>query len=148
MAIRRISSFVTFVVIFASSTSNVQPQGATANTAKFNETISRIVVIGAHWCAPCRAELPELGALAAAARPARIALGWIDRKPVVAASLAESIAILSVSTAQDLANRHGAAARGVPFALAYAADGKLCTVWRGAVTPANLLILEHQCSQG
>lgn len=106
------------------------------------------MLVGAHWCAPCRAELPELGALAAAASPARIALGWTDRKPPLPAPLANTIELLPVSAARALVSRHGAAARGVPFALAYGANGALCTVWRGPLKPSDWAALESQCEAG
>jgi len=108
--------------------------------------VARVVLVGAHWCAPCRAELPELGALASAASPARIALGWIDRKPVLDAPLAAAIDILPISAAQDLVTRHGSAARGVPFAVAYGADGKPCTIWRGPLKPADWPKLAQACT--
>ena len=103
------------------------------------------MLVGAHWCAPCRAELPELGTLAIAARPARLALAWIDRKPVLTTPVSGVVEVFSVSAAQDLVARHGAAGRGVPFAVAYGPDGKPCTVWRGPLKPADWPKLEQAC---
>ncbi len=129
---------VAFTAILAVSAVRAEPAG--------QPPISRVVLIGAHWCAPCRAELPELGALAAAAGPARVMLGWIDRKPVLPPASSAVIEVLPVAAARNLVSRHGIAARGVPFAVAYAADGKPCTVWRGPLTPADWPTLTRQCA--
>jgi len=107
---------------------------------------ARVVLIGARWCAPCRAELASLPDLVAAATPARVALGWIDRAPALARALAGSVDILPVAAAQEIAERHGAEARGLPFAVVYRTDGKPCTVWRGALRPADWPKLERQCN--
>ncbi len=143
MATQRILCLTISAAIFAAS-----PALAAAPSEPARPRIARVVLVGAHWCAPCRAELPELGALAAAAAPARVALGWTDRQPPVPAPLAGMIELVPISAARTLASRHGAAARGVPFALAYSADGALCTLWRGPLRPADWAKLESQCRAG
>ena len=130
--------FVAGATIFAAS-------AAPAQNPSSQHAITRVILVGAHWCAPCRAELPELGTLAAAASPARIAVGWTDRKPVLAAPITGIIEVLPVMAAKDLVNRHGTAARGVPFAVGYGADGKVCTVWRGPLKAADWPKLVQTC---
>ena len=140
MAKPRILPLVATCTVLSASAAWGEPQSAPAHPA-----ITRVVLVGAHWCAPCRAELPELGALASAAHPARLALAWIDRKPVLTAPASGLVEVLSVSAAQDLVARHAAAGRGVPFAVAYGADGKPCTVWRGPLKSADWPKLEQAC---
>lgn len=146
MQLTRILLVIASYTILAAS--GAQAQNAPAHTAIDRPAITRVVLVGAHWCAPCRAELPELGTLASTVAPARITLGWTDRKPLLAANLAGTIEVLSVMAARDLADRHGAAARGVPFALAYGPDGTVCTVWRGPLKPADWPKLEQACRAG
>lgn len=132
-------------LLFAASTAILAASAAPAQNRPLQAPVARVILVGAHWCAPCRAELPELGTLAAAASPARIAVGWTDRKPVLAAALTGIIEVLPVMAAKDLVNRHGTAARGVPFAVGYGADGKVCTVWRGPLKAPDWPKLVQAC---
>ncbi len=143
MILRSILCWAAIVAVLAAS-----PDRAVAQAGPPSPAVgaARVVLIGARWCAPCRAELASLPDLVAAAAPARVALGWIDRAPMLALPLKGSVEILPVAAAQDIAERHGAEARGLPFAVAYRADGKPCTVWRGVLHPADWPKLERQCN--
>jgi len=137
MRLRIILALGYFLTILAGSPARAEPT-----------PIARVVLVGAHWCAPCRAELPRLAALAATARPATLALGWTDRPPLLPAAARSTVEVLPPATARALLDRHAEAAHGLPFALAYTATGKLCTLWRGPLTEADWPTLTARCTGG
>jgi len=99
----------------------------------------RIVLFGAHWCAPCRAELQALPALAAAAAPVPIVLAWIDRPPRTAFSQVPAPA------ARALAKRIAGDGYGLPFAALLDADGTPCAIRRGPLLPADVREFVDAC---
>jgi len=137
MRARHILGLGTFLSILVVSPAHAEPA-----------PVARVVLVGAHWCAPCRAELPRLAALAAAARPATLALGWTDRLPMLPAAARTAVEGLPPATARTLLERHAQTARGLPFALAYTATGTLCALWRGPLTEADWPALAARCTAG
>ncbi len=105
---------------------------------------SRLILFGARWCAPCMAELAELGSLVAAAQPQALVLAWIDRpvRPVLFAKAAET---LPPEQAADLAERVSARGYGLPLAVMTDAAGKPCAVRRARLRPADVTAMRTHC---
>jgi thiol-disulfide isomerase/thioredoxin len=110
---------------------------------------NKIVLFGAHWCAPCRGEYRTLPALVAAAAPSRVLLAWIDRSIALPpAILRQNIEILDVLDAQALADRIGGEGYGLPFSAIFDSDGRLCGVWRRLLRPEDIETLKSSCRRG
>lgn len=89
-----------------------------------------IILLGAHWCAPCMRELRELPDLARMVAPRPIVLAWVDRAVPVPPALARQVTAMPVEQAHALALQLGGQGFGLPMAVM--TDGKAvsCPVWR------------------
>lgn len=106
----------------------------------------RLVLFGAHWCAPCTIELRDLPAIAAAAKPEEnVVLAWIDAPPSVPASLAGKVEALRPDHAQRLAERVLGEGYGLPSAAMLDAEGRACAVWRAPLRDADVQVLRGRC---
>lgn len=124
-----------------------------------------LILFGAHWCAPCTAELRDLGAImhrlamVQGAQP-QLVLAWIDR-PVPLSMVtrvldaggearvgAPRVVILSPATASSWAEPHMAKAHGLPFAVMTDAHGTVCALHPGAVRVETIDDLWASCHKG
>lgn len=109
-----------------------------------------VVLVVAGWCAPCRAELAGLHAIAAAARPKSIRVAALDDLPSTRAMLA------SVPMAQRwrlgprdrarLAEAVFARSAGLPFAFATDARGGWCSDRAGGLDAPRTQQLVARCA--
>lgn len=114
---------------------------APTSPAALAEPAGRIILFGATWCAPCRAERAEAQALAAAAAPWQVTLAWIDR-PITAPA---GLDTLTPGQAERLARQYGGEGFGLPFAVAVDATGHACGLYRGPLRAAAMPVLLAGC---
>lgn len=105
----------------------------------------KLVLFGAQWCAPCRLEIRELAALAEAAKPARLQLAWIDRKPTnLPAPPPGGWSVSPPAEARRLMASAAPSARGLPMAILF--DGtRACAVREGPITVLDLRGMKDSC---
>jgi thiol-disulfide isomerase/thioredoxin len=104
-----------------------------------------LLLFGANWCAPCRAELGELPALALAVAPGRLILAWTDVEPRLQAGHPANVRVLSREEARALLGAHASMNAGLPFAVARDVDGKICGFARQRLSPSAAAALVAQC---
>jgi thiol-disulfide isomerase/thioredoxin len=105
-----------------------------------------LILFGAHWCAPCRAEVRDLPALADAAEPARLLIAWLDRKPAgLPANIGGRWSVLTPPDARRLWEGLGDKARGLPTAVLLD-DERPCAEWHGGVTPQEIGKMKASCA--
>ena len=109
-----------------------------------------VVLVVAGWCAPCRAELADLKAIAAAARPKAVRVAALDDLPSTRAMLA------GVPEAQRwslgprdrarLAEAVFARSAGLPFGFATDARGRWCADRAGGADAVRTRQLVARCA--
>ena len=119
---------------------------ATSQAPASLPTPERIVLFGAHWCAPCQAEYRSLPDLVAASAPDKIVLAWVDR-PVQRPSMVSKYGVEELATkdAQALGLRLGGEGYGLPFTAVMDGDGRLCALWRKPLHPEDVMRLISSC---
>ncbi|WP_295639743.1 hypothetical protein [Novosphingobium sp.] len=108
---------------------------------------SRLVLFGARWCAPCIAELRDLGPLAIAAHPKGLVLGWIDR-PIRTLAAAKGIEAMPPDVALDLAEVIAGRGFGLPLAVMTDDVGRPCAVRHARVLPGDVAAMRAECAKG
>lgn len=104
-----------------------------------------LVLFGAQWCAPCRAELAQLVPIGdALGGEHRIVLAWLDRAPVIAS--APRATTVTPAQATAMAEPLLAQAHGLPFAVMTDDAGAVCALVRGPVHPADIAALRTRCA--
>jgi len=124
-----------------------------------------LILFGAHWCAPCTAELRDLDAImhrlamVQGTQP-QLVLAWIDRPvpPAMVTRLLDAggearggaphVVILPPATASSWAEPHLAKAHGLPFAVMTDAHGAVCALHQGAVRAETIDDLWATCHKG
>ena len=123
-----------------------------------------LILFGAHWCAPCGAELRDLGTVLARLSnldpTAQLVLAWIDR-PVAVSTVNRAldiphewhpapprVIIPTPAAALGWAEPHLARARGYPFAALTDSHGTVCALHQGALQSATLAELWAACHKG
>ena len=124
-----------------------------------------LILFGAHWCAPCTAELRDLDSILAllALLPQapdqtgrhQIALAWIDRPlsgamvtRVLERTRAENrphVDLPPPALAAAWAEPLMASAHGLPFAAMTDARGKVCALHQGVLRAADIADLSAAC---
>lgn len=107
----------------------------------------RLVLFGARWCAPCMAELADLGPLADAARPQVLVLAWIDR-PVRSTVMAKGGEIMPAVQAQNLASHVAGLGFGLPLGVMTDAAGHPCAMRKARLHPMDVAAMRAQCARG
>ena len=126
-----------------------------------------LILFGARWCAPCSAELHDLGAIllqlnrltgdANSPPPAQLVLAWIDR-PVASSVVTRAVDTMTPTrmapprvllplpfTASAWAEPRMTTAHGLPFAVMTDAAGRVCALHKGALQPVMITALWDQC---
>jgi len=124
-----------------------------------------LILFGAHWCAPCTAELRDLGAImhrlamVQGTQP-QLVLAWIDRPvpPALVTRVLDAggearggtphVVILPPAAASSWAEPHFAKAHGLPFAVMTDAYGAVCALHQGAVRAETIDDLWATCHKG
>jgi hypothetical protein len=91
------------------------------------------------------AEVRDLGALAAAAKPDRLVLAWIDKPLPVPQNMSGTIEVLPSSEARGLAGRWLGEGFGLPAALMIANQQSTCPPWRASLKPRDIITLRKIC---
>ena len=131
-------------VFFIVSMATALPGAVRSQASSDTREQHRIVLFGAHWCAPCQAEFRNLPALVAAAAPDRLVLAWTDR-PLPATVLPATVDTLSAREAQFLAERFGGEGYGLPFTVMLDREGQECAIWRKPLRPDEIDALRAKC---
>jgi len=105
----------------------------------------KIVMFGAHWCAPCMVESRRLPELTAAAAPDRILLAWIDH-PIAPLPTAMDLASLAPDVARRLARNLEGDGYGLPFSVMFDSHGEACSVRRSPLSPEDIVRMRLQCA--
>ena len=106
---------------------------------------ARLILFGARWCAPCLAELRDLGSLASAAHPQVLVLAWVDH-PIHRLAAAKGVDVMPPDMAQALAERAAGRSYGLPLAVMTDAAGKPCAVRHARVLPSDIAAMRVQCA--
>ena len=105
-----------------------------------------VILFGASWCAPCRAELRNLPELASAVAPARIEIAWIDRAPRVATRAAgPNVVVIPPAEAQRKFAAIAGVNQALPVAAMIDASGRTCAIARAPATIPVLQGLVARC---
>lgn len=104
-----------------------------------------LVMVGAHWCAPCMLEIRRLPELAAAAAPERIMLGWVDH-PVALSQMPGHPTSLPPDVAGRLARDIAGDGYGLPFSVMFNRRGDACAVRRSPLAPEDIAGMRSQCA--
>ena len=103
-----------------------------------------LLLFVASWCAPCRAEIGRLDAIAASAEPLDVRVVPLDRTSATAAMLrgVPSARVWRSASAADAFVRD----RGsLPFAIMTDAAGRACATYAYAVDSAAVTALRRRC---
>jgi len=139
---RFMRGYFILTIVLGFSTAGFGPAMAEDRTPAAN----RLVLFGAHWCAPCRAEAAILPALVGAAAPARVMVAWIDRPFALPAGLPpDRVVALPPAVAEGLAGQVGGQGYGLPMAASFDGLGHVCAVRRRPVTPDDVATLLAAC---
>jgi thiol-disulfide isomerase/thioredoxin len=113
--------------------------------AQHTQQPGSIVLLGAHWCAPCMKELRDLPELARMVAPRAIVLAWVDRGVPVPPALSRQVSVWPVEQAQALALRLGGQGFGLPMATVIDGKGQPCPVWRKPLRAETLAAFLDAC---
>lgn len=106
-----------------------------------------IILFGASWCAPCRAELRKLPLLAARARPDQVVIAWLDHIPGLKGTKRQgNVTILSTSAAHRLFHRIAPGATEIPLTKIVSSRGVVCATVHGPLKETLLRIAEARCA--
>lgn len=121
-----------------------------ANTAvaaeRPNSEGAELILFGANWCAPCRAELTDLPALAAVLGERRLILAWLDSAPPLGAQkVPANVRILDRRAAQALFGTFAKINAGLPLAIMRDRRGVICAVVKERLHAPQLVALQRGC---
>lgn len=109
-----------------------------------------VVLVVAGWCAPCRAELAQLDAIAAAARPRTLLVAALDdgasTRAMMAGVPAERRWLLAPAQRAGLATLVYARSAGLPYAFATDAHGARCADLAGGLDAPRTRTLISRCA--
>lgn len=105
-----------------------------------------LILFVAAWCAPCRAELRQVRAIAAAAAPVEVRVTPLDRSSATAAMLRDvpPARIWRSARAVD-AFAHDAGS--LPFSVMTDADGRPCATHDRALDTTAVLAMRQRCER-
>lgn len=132
---------------FAALLALVSPASARTGgvTVDGREQRAELLVFGANWCAPCRAELAELPDLAQAVAPDRLVLAWTDAVPSLPTSLPGNVTVVTPGEARSKLASYAAINAGLPFSVARDANGRICGSLRRRMSPGDAASLMARC---
>jgi len=129
------------ILLFASALA-VLGLGGAGRAEELADTRS-IILFGANWCAPCRAELKDLAQLVRAAVPSQVVLAWLDGRPPVKER--PGVTILSREEAVAMFERIPGRNQGVPFNVIVDGDGKVCAELREPIRTEMVANFKATC---
>lgn len=136
------------VAIFAAAITSNLGHAETRDSPSMNGASHRtIIMFGASWCAPCIAELRNIGALASDASPDRIVIVWTDsgiRRYNFARR--DNIEMASGPAAQQMALRYASGIAGLPYSVMIDGKGHKCAEWKSGLTPEAIRQMRVTCS--
>lgn len=117
-----------------------------APTAAADPGEPRLILFGANWCAPCRAELSNLPVLADAARPVPLVVAWLDRQaPAAAERAVQGARLASPAEARALAKAHGRGLTGLPYSVMVGSDGVVCADHKAQLSVEAIARMRGAC---
>lgn len=107
-----------------------------------------LILFGANWCAPCRAELKDLDRMAARVAPDHLVVAWLDAPPRLSKKrLPANARVVSGLQARTLLNSFDGVGAGVPLAVMRDRQDNVCAVIKRRVRPADLAKILNGCRQ-
>lgn len=103
-----------------------------------------LVLFVASWCAPCRAELRQFDAIAAAAAPLEVRVAPLDWTRGTAAML-RTVPAAHVWRSARVAEAFAQHSGGLPFSLMTDAEGRICATHDRALDPAAVRAMRRRC---
>lgn len=134
-----------FALVFAATMGHAQIPASAARDKAPQRTI---LMFGASWCAPCVAELRNIAAIAAGARPDRIVIVWTDGDiGRFARGLPDNVELASSADARQMGRQYAKHVAGLPYNVMIGADGGKCAEMNAALSIEAIRQMRKGCDE-